>query len=229
MKTLVLIIAGFVVAGYLVHRLLQACDRANRVDWGSLWMNRLDGFNRLFCRTLHHLDTTPIELPATGGALVAANHVSGLDPLLLHAAANRRLHFIIAREEYERFGLRWLYRAARCIPVERTTRPERALRAALRSLEEGHIVALFPHGKIHLDSDPAIRLKRGVEFLARRTGCPIYPLHIEGPRAQGRVFLPVFLPSRSRVRTYPPLVCDDSTEPDAILAQLADLIEGRSP
>jgi len=210
MELPVLIVIVLAVTGFLVYRLLRACDRANRVDWGRRWVNRLSGFNRLFCRYLHRFDIEPIELPETGGALLVANHISGLDPLLMQAASDRRFHFITAREEYERFGFTWLYRAAGCIPVERATRPERALRAALRSLEEGHIVALFPHGKIHLPSEPPIKLKRGVEFLARRSGCPIYPLRIEGPRAQGTVFQSIFLPSRSRIHTYPPLTCDES-------------------
>ena len=79
----------------------------------------------------------PIPLPETGAAIVVCNHISGLDPLVLIAATPRPLRFLIAREEYERFGLQWLFRLGKCIPVERDKRPELAMRAALRAIENG--------------------------------------------------------------------------------------------
>ncbi len=57
--------------------------------------------------------------------MVVANHISGLDPLLMAAASRRSLHFMIAREQYERFGLKWLFRMAGCIPVDRERAPEK--------------------------------------------------------------------------------------------------------
>jgi len=73
-----------------------------------------------------------------------SNHVSGLDPLLLIAATRRPLRFVIAREEYERWGLRWLLHAVGCIPIARGRNPRSALSAARAALEAGEVVALFP-------------------------------------------------------------------------------------
>src|SRR5690348_6145629 len=99
----IILIAAVAVIIFFWPRLLRACERANGADWGHRWLNRLDGLNRILCRRVHRLKHAPIELPATGGVLVASNHVSGLDPLLLIAASPRPLRFLIAREPYERW------------------------------------------------------------------------------------------------------------------------------
>jgi 1-acyl-sn-glycerol-3-phosphate acyltransferase len=214
-----------VLLGWLWLRFLRACEAAHQADWGGRWLNRLDGLNRLFCHHFHRLHYTPVPLPSQGGALVASNHVSGLDPLLLIAAARRPLRFIIAQEEYQRFGLNWLYRAIGCIPVERDRQPELALRQALRALQKGEVVAIFPHGRIHLDSDPPRKLKGGVASLAQLTASPVYPVRLEGIRGQGHVFKAVVQRSHARLTAYPALFCTDY---EACLTELAGILEGRS-
>lgn len=179
--------------------LLRAAHRAARVDWGRPWTNLLDGLNRLFCYRYHRLNPTGIRLPKQGPAIVVSNHVSGLDPLLLIASARRPLRFLIAREEYERFGLRWLFDAVGCIPVDRERRPEIALRVALKALKQGEVVALFPHGKIHLDSDPPVKIKPGAVRLAHLTGAPLVTVRISGIRGQGHVVRGVIRRSRARI------------------------------
>lgn len=201
----------------------RQCEVANEVDWGNRWLNRLDGLNRLFCRRYHRLRCTPIGLPEKGAAIVASNHVSGLDPLLMAAAARRPLRFMIAREQYQRFGLTWLFKAIGCIPVERHRQPERALREALHVLQRGEVVALFPHGGIRLESDSPRKIKGGVAKLAQITHCPIYPVHITGVRGQGYVLLALILRSRARVIGFEPLSCmDDSHDCLQILARLLE-------
>lgn len=211
---------------FLLWRLWRAAGIANEVDWGRPWMNRLDGLNRLFCWRFHRLQADCIELPDQGPAILAANHISGLDPLLLIAASPRPLRFIIASEQYHRFGLTWLFRAVGCIPVDRQGRPERAFRAALKALADGEVVALFPHGKIHLDSEPARRLKPGAVRLAQLAHCPITPVRLDGVKGQGRIFLPVLLRARARIDNFPPLTCDGQ-EASACLHQLQQRLDAK--
>jgi 1-acyl-sn-glycerol-3-phosphate acyltransferase len=212
----------------LLYRLARAARAEAAADWGHPALNWLDGLNRLLCRRYHRLPALWLPLPAQGPALLASNHLSGLDPLLLIAASRRPLRFIIAREEYERPVLTWLFRAIGCIPVDRGTRPELALRAALRALQAGEVVALFPHGRIHLDSDPPRPLKPGVAWLARQTGCAVVPARIDGVRAQGQVVLAPFVRSRARVTPSAPIDCA-SLETDECLARIAAAIERPDP
>lgn len=226
MMTKVIFLTLAAVAVLLVfswRRLLRACEAANGADWGRRWLNRLDGLNRILCRRFHRLNHDVLNLPAAGGVLVASNHVSGLDPLLLLAASPRPLRFLIAREQYERWWLRWLFRAVGCIPVERTRNPRAALYAAREALERGEVVALFPHGRIHLDHHPPTPLKRGIVLLARMTGAPILPVRVEGVRGQGRTVAAVFIPSRARVQGFPPLPCDGLSVEDC-LEKLWDIL-----
>ena len=220
-------LATLVLLILLAPRFLRACENASPADWGSRKVNRTAGFIYLLCRHLHHFQYDPLPLPESGSALVASNHMSGLDPFLLIAASPRPLRFLIAREQYERFGLRWLFRMARCIPVDREGRPERALREALTALEEGDVVAVFPHGKIHLDTDPPRKLKGGVARLAHRTGSPIYPVRVDDVRGAGHTILAVFIPSYSKLKVFPFLDCS-VLDHDECLEKLAVIIEGRT-
>ncbi len=222
----VALLAGGVAAWRGLRRWLQRLERLSRADWGARGLNRIAGLFRLFCHRYHHMRCDPIPLPREGGAIVVSNHISGLDPVLLIAATRRPLRFIIAREQYQRFGLHWLFHWGRCIPVDRAARPERALREALRALRAGEVVMLFPHGTIHLDHEPRRKLKGGVAALARLTGCPVVPLHIEGVRGQGLVLGALWRRSRVRVRALPPLYCEAGEEPQ-FLHELAARIEGR--
>lgn len=219
-----LTIAFVILLIILVPGFVRTCEKATLADWGSRKVNRIAGFISLVCKHLHHLQFDPLPLPDSGGALVASNHISGLDPFLLIASSPRPLRFLIAREQYERFGLSWLFRLAGCIPVDREGRPERALREALNALEQGEVVAVFPHGKIHLDSDPPRKLKGGVARLAHRTGSPIFPVRVDDVRGAGHTVLAVFIPSHSRLKAFPAIDCS-SMDHEECLKRLASLIE----
>ena len=187
----------------------RTCKAANPVDWEDTGNNYIVGFIILFCRYLHRFEYEPIPLPEKGGALLVSNHISGLDAFLLIAASPRPLRFLIAREEYERFGLQWLFRRARCIPVDRESKPERALREALRALDAGEVVALFPQGRIHLESHGPRKLKGGVVRLAQKSGCPIYPVRIDDVRGAGHTVRAVFFPSRAKLTVASVLDCEN--------------------
>ena len=176
------------------------CREANGADWGSFWLNRLDGLNRLFCHHYHRLQSVPVPLPREGGAILVSNHISGLDPLLMIASCDRPLRFLIAREQYQRFGMQWLFRAVGCIPVDRENSPEKAFRQAFKALAEGEVIALFPHGKIHLDSDPPRKIKPGAARLAARAKLPLIALRISGVAAEGEVMRPVLLRGRAVIK-----------------------------
>ena len=207
---------------WTLRRLIRACEAATQADWGDAWTTRIAGFIALYCRYVHRFQYDAIPLPSKGPALVAANHISGLDPFLLIAASPRPLRFLIAREQYERFGLNWLFRRAKCIPVDRERQPERALREAMRALQAADVVAVFPQGAIHLETARPRKLKGGVVRLAQQFHCPIYPARVDGVRGAGHTALAVILPSRcATLRALPALECGDQSNDDC-LRLLAD-------
>ena len=209
---------------WLSFRAISICERANEADWGGPWLNRLDGLIRIYCRRFHRLASKPLVLPARGGVLLASNHVSGLDPLLLIAASRRPLRFMIAREEYEPWWFKWLFRAIGCIPVDRSRDPRKALYAARRALDAGEVVALFPHGKIHLDHLPPVPLRRGIVLLAQMTGVPIVPVRIDGVRGEGQTIPSLWMRSRVRLDVRDLLHCEGRT-PAQCLEQLSRALQ----
>ena len=221
------VILLLVVLLWLVRRIRAMCEAANEVNWGSSWLNRLDGLNRLFCRKFHGLPNAAIPLPERGAVLVASNHVSGLDPLLLAAACRRPLRFLIAKEQYDRWWLRWLFRATGCIPVERQGNPRAALSAARRALAAGQVVALFPQGRMHLDHLPPIPLRRGIVLLSQMSGAPIMPVRIHGVSGQGFTVRAVFMRSRARLDRRPLLRCHGQTT-EWCLAELSRALHGET-
>ncbi len=209
---------------FLLHKLRLACDAANEVDWGGKWVNRLDGFNRLLCYKYHRLEIEPIQLPETAGAIIACNHISGLDPLLVAAAVKRPLRFMVAREQYNRFGMRWFFRISNCIPVDRDSRPEIAFREALNHLKAGEVIVVFPHGKLHLPTDPPRKIKAGAVRLSALTGAPVFPLYISGIIGAGHVLPAVYKRGHARIQSFPAMTCD-GTDVDQCLEKLAEIID----
>ena len=200
--------------------LVYVGQKATEVDWGGKRINWIDGLNRILCRYVHGLkDKNKIPLPITGPAIVVANHISGLDPFLLIAACKRPLRFLIAREEYERPVLNWLFKASGCIPVDRSGRPEKALREALHALQKGEVVALFPHGRILLDKELPHKIKGGVARLAIWSEATIYPVRIDGVGGEGHVALAPIIPSDVTLSMGTPLQCE-ATKMKACLASI---------
>ena len=204
--------------------LFRKAEAANLADWGSKWQNRIDGLNRLFLRNYNKCQIEPVPLPQEGPALVVANHISGLDPMLMIAACQRPVHFIIAAEQYYRFGLNWLFRLSGCIPVDRSSRDDSAFQAALQALQEGKVVGLFPEGGMHQPGKGPKRLKRGVARLAKLSGSPVYPMHVSGVSLPGHVLPAVIWPNQASLQSHPAVDCAVLEEREC-LEQLAQILK----
>lgn len=212
-----------VIAIYLGVGWLGPVGRRHAVaQWGGPRLQSLDGLNRLFCRKFHRLQSDLFSLPETGGVIVVANHISGLDPVAMIAASPRPLRFLIAAEQFNRIGLRQFFGLLRLIPVDRAGRPDKALRAALRALESGDVVAIYPQGGITLQKDRQPRLKRGAIFLSDQTGAPIVTLRISGVAAQGWTIPAIFVRSKVVIEQGPTL--SPHLPADERLQAIADFI-----
>ena len=133
-------------------------------------------------RGLFHFTVTAGErLPQTGGAVVVANHVSWLDPIILPLALPRKPAFL-AMEELWRMpviGLVMRIYGPLAIPLNRGAVDATALKRSLRALEGGALLIIFPEGGI----TPNGRLRpfhRGAAMLAARARVPMVPVAIRG-------------------------------------------------
>jgi len=186
------------------------CHQAHVANWGNYGLNSIDGLNRLFCKYIHRLQyNAPLNLAENQGAVVMANHSSGLDAMLLIALSSRPLRFLISSDEYERFGLKWFFQMIGCIPVNLKHRPERALKPALHALQNGEVIGLFPQGGFTLLGESK-KLKKGGFWLAEQAKCPIYPAIITGINGEGSVIGSIFTHrSQAKITTFPAIQCSD--------------------
>ncbi len=128
------------------------------------------------------------NLPRSGGALLAPNHVTFVDGLLLVASVPREIRFLAEESYFRRWWSGPVLRAIGAIPVSAGGGPRvvlRALREAGAHLAAGHVVCIFPEGQLtRTGSMQAFR--RGMERIARGRGAPIVPVHLD--RLWGSVF-----------------------------------------
>ena len=125
------------------------------------------------------------HVPATGAALLAGNHVSSLDGIVLAVVtarrAGRRTRFLIAAEYFGNPFLRWILTRSGQIPIRRGARDLRALGAAESALRSGVLAGIYPEGGVNEFPDTGMRpLRSGASRLATATGVPVVPVGIWG-------------------------------------------------
>ncbi len=114
-----------------------------------------------------------------GAVLLAANHTSFADPVVVGAACPHRVWFMAKEELLKVRGLGRLIQGLGIIPVSREMSDTEALRQALRYLHRGSTVGIFPEGTRRDAGDHGSPLS-GVGLLAHRSGCPVVPVYIHG-------------------------------------------------
>lgn len=191
------------------------------------------------CRLLFRLEVQGAEhVPAGGPAMIVANHSSVLDPPVIAVAAPRPLHFLAKAELFSIPLFGRFVRALNSRPVRREGSDARALREALRILEGGQALLVFPEGT--RGPEGVLREGRaGAGMLALLSGARVIPAYIEGtgralPRGRR-------LPRLAKVRVTfgPPLAfgesgdrhrkeryLDASREMMAAIARLKQALEG---
>lgn len=145
------------------------------------------------------------HIPRDGPVLLAANHVSFLDPVVLATVCyrqGRKVRFLTLSDLFQRPVVGWALRAGRMIPVVRGGGPERMVHAACDALDAGQAVLVYPEGRI----TPGRRVpaQPGAGLLALRTTSPVVPLCSYGLASPpGRRIPP--LRQRAAVTVGPPV------------------------
>jgi 1-acyl-sn-glycerol-3-phosphate acyltransferase len=156
----------------------------------------------LYVRGYHNVSViSPCQIPQSGPAILVCNHVSSLDPMLLQWACPRLITWMMAREYYVP-GVRWLFDVIRVIPVERSRRDVVASRAAIRALEDGQVLGIFPEGRL-AEGKIIGPFQTGVATMALRSGVGVYPASVEGTMRDRGMLEPFLFPQRAKVAFGP--------------------------
>jgi 1-acyl-sn-glycerol-3-phosphate acyltransferase len=134
------------------------------------------------CRAAFRLHVEGDEhVPPNGGAIIAANHLSFVDSIVLAVAVRRRVTFVGKSEYLGNWKTRRLLSALGMIPVERESprRAYQALEQAAGVLEANELFALYPEGT--RSRDGALHAgHNGVGHLSVTTGAAVIPAGIVG-------------------------------------------------
>jgi len=114
-----------------------------------------------------------------GGLIIAANHTSNFDPLILGWAAAREIYFLAKEELFRYRPFAWLIRAWNALPVGREGIDIRAIRLCSRVLKHRQTLVLFPEGTRSKTGGMG-GFRRGVGMLAIINQVPVVPTHIAG-------------------------------------------------
>jgi 1-acyl-sn-glycerol-3-phosphate acyltransferase len=121
------------------------------------------------------------EIPREGPVILAANHLSNGDSVILGAwltkQLGRRIHWLGKKEMLEWPIIGWIARHGGIHPVDRAAADVEAFRTAERVLNEGHVLMIFPEGT-RSPTGELQKPKDGLAMLALRTGAPIIPIGI---------------------------------------------------
>jgi len=162
----------------IINRVLYATGYyASGFLLGLIWRRRIVGVE---------------HVPRSGPVIIAANHISFIDPPAVGSALPRVAHFIAKRELFDVPVFGWLIRQVNAISTSRGENDLRGFRQALGVLEQGGCLIIFPEG--HRQPYGRFgRARRGIAVLARLSGAIIVPALIAGTDRLSKM---------SRVRMY---------------------------
>lgn len=125
---------------------------------------------------LHHI-------PEEGAAVLASNHVSFVDPILVAAVCERRVRFVMYYKIYRLPIIHYLFKLMGAIPIasskEDAALLDKAYEEIAQALQNGELVCIFPEGGLTPDGEIQ-PFKHGLEKILLRTPVPVVPMALRG-------------------------------------------------
>lgn len=170
------------------------------------------------------------RVPAQGAFLLAANHFSFADPLILGCFLRRRLWFVMAEDQFEKPIVKTFSRLMDVVPVKAGAAFQlSAVRRILGLLKHGRAVAIFPEGR-RSDTGGLLDPQPGLGVFASRAEVRVLPVAIVGTRETyppGRRYP---RPGRVTLHVGEPLAFPRETPPDTIarrsMEAIAEILRG---
>ncbi len=156
-------------------------------------------------------------MPERGPVLLVANHTCSADPSFIQACCPRPIIWMMAAEFFALRRLGWLFELAEVIPVKRGQRDATSLKRALRALDAGRVVGIFPEGRIERSSE-LLPFAPGAMHIARRARAPVLPVALDGSQRNSSLPGAYLLPRDVWISfgpLIPPTVWDHQADRDA--------------
>lgn len=115
------------------------------------------------------------NIPAQGPVIIAANHISNWDPVVVAISVKRPICFIAKAELFNNVLLGYIFKKLYAFPVKRGTADRQAIRHALEILEQSKVLGIFPEGQ-RQKSDMQGKAHAGIAMLALKSRAPVIPV-----------------------------------------------------
>ena len=141
-----------------------------------------------FCQMLCRVFFVPVfrirvfgreNIPAAGGALIASNHQSFFDPVLIGVGLRREVDYMARASLFRNVVFRRLIVSLNAFPIKREGVDVVAMREAIARIRRGRLVLVFPEGTRTRDGSLGV-VRRGLSLISERARAPIVPAVIQG-------------------------------------------------
>lgn len=154
----------------------------------------------IFLKIFNRIEIEGEKIPPQGPLVIVANHKSLWDPAVLGCSIKRTIHYMAKEELFQIPVLGRLLLMVQAFPVKRGKIDRNALRIALKCLEEGQVLGLFPEGT-RSKTEELLPFQPGAAIFALKIGAPIIPVALVGTKS----IFPASLRGKVKVRIGKPL------------------------
>ena len=219
--------AALLKTGMSVEGLLLTCAVLNFVVTAFIYVQVPEFLLRflawILARLVYRVRSVNSDfVPKKGPALVVCNHVSYVDAIILSACIPRPMRFVMESAIFQLPVFNWIFQGMKAIPVasaaeDRAVR-EAAFAAVADALRQGHVVCIFPEGKLTRDGEMS-DFRPGLLRILAENPVPVVPIALgglwgsmfsHGARGFSR-YLPVRLNSHVEVNVGEPIAPDAVT------------------
>lgn len=142
------------------------------------------------------------NIPPTGGYVLACNHQSYSDPVLVSIGQKRMVYFMAKSELFRNKFFSSLIQSLGAFPVHRGGKGDSgAINNAETLLAEGKVLGIFPEGTRSLNGE-LLKMRAGAVMIAYQSGVPIVPACITGKGGKIRLF------NKVKITYGDPLTCE---------------------
>jgi len=138
------------------------------------------------------------NIPSKGAFILASNHRSHLDPIIIPICCARRISFLAKDSLFKNKIFGWYLKKLEAFPIKRETSDIRAIKEIIRRLQSNLPVLMFPEGT-RVREGAESEVQAGIGFIAFKTGLPVIPVYVSGTDK-------VFPPGSRTVKRYPAVV-----------------------
>lgn len=192
---------------------------------GSLSIGLFYRFIQLYSRLVHRVEVQGRGYALlcdqqTGPLVVVCNHTAGVDPALVQSVMVREIRWMMAKDMMlPSFG--WIWQWLRIIAVDTKARSDTSsVREAIRHLNEGGVLGLFPEGGIERPARQLRPFMAGAGLIIARTQVPVLPVFISGTPDVPKAWDSLWTPSRATLTIGPVMRFADDQGAESINSEI---------